>query len=203
MFVRRLLATGLVELVPPIADQSPDPVADLTAWLGRHARQGTARLDRKLAARPGFGDGIGLGHEDSYTGGGIDLGGRNPEQSNVPTIAHTQGGMQVPLGVSPQGYLHHRRRITTRTCRSAPPVPLLLDAAQHFECLFGICIDRHPRPSPFERTFGTCHRAIPRVGGVDQVLLSISRIDTAHQQARVDETGSCRSDAGSVSHQFT
>jgi hypothetical protein len=48
VFVRRLVAVGLVELVLPLADQAPDPVADLAAWLRRHRWHGLERLDRTL-----------------------------------------------------------------------------------------------------------------------------------------------------------
>ncbi|MFF4909206.1 lantibiotic dehydratase [Streptomyces sp. NPDC001260] len=48
VFLRRLVALGLLELVPPLADQTPDPVADLRAWLHEHRRPGLERLDRTL-----------------------------------------------------------------------------------------------------------------------------------------------------------
>ncbi|MFD8004148.1 lantibiotic dehydratase [Streptomyces mirabilis] len=48
VFLRRLVALGLLELVPPLADQTPDPVADLRAWLHAHRQPGLERLDRTL-----------------------------------------------------------------------------------------------------------------------------------------------------------
>ncbi|SOB86082.1 lantibiotic dehydratase [Streptomyces sp. 1331.2] len=48
VFLRRLVTLGLLELVPPLADQSADPVADLRAWLHRRRRPGLERLDRTL-----------------------------------------------------------------------------------------------------------------------------------------------------------
>ncbi|MFJ5306835.1 lantibiotic dehydratase [Streptomyces sp. NPDC088350] len=48
VFLGRLVALGLLELVPPLADQTPDPVADLRAWLHEHRRPGLERLDRTL-----------------------------------------------------------------------------------------------------------------------------------------------------------
>ncbi|MFJ9560160.1 lantibiotic dehydratase [Streptomyces fuscichromogenes] len=48
VFLRRLVALGLLELVPPLADQTPDPVADLRGWLHRHRQPGLERLDRTL-----------------------------------------------------------------------------------------------------------------------------------------------------------
>ncbi|MEV0278507.1 lantibiotic dehydratase [Streptomyces sp. NPDC050610] len=48
VFLRRLVTLGVLELVPPLADQAPDPVADLRAWLRRLGRPGLARLDRTL-----------------------------------------------------------------------------------------------------------------------------------------------------------
>ncbi|WP_316774209.1 lantibiotic dehydratase [Streptomyces sasae] len=48
VFLRRLVTLGLLELVPPLADQTPDPVADLRAWLHRHRQPGLERLDRTL-----------------------------------------------------------------------------------------------------------------------------------------------------------
>ncbi|MFJ9896669.1 lantibiotic dehydratase [Streptomyces sp. NPDC091280] len=50
VFVGRLVALGLLELVPPLADQAPDPVADLRGWLREHRRPGLERLDRTLHA---------------------------------------------------------------------------------------------------------------------------------------------------------
>ncbi|TWF90002.1 lantibiotic dehydratase [Kitasatospora viridis] len=47
-FLNRLVALGLLELVPPLADQSADPVTDLRCWLHRLDRPGLARLDRTL-----------------------------------------------------------------------------------------------------------------------------------------------------------
>ncbi|WP_034091980.1 lantibiotic dehydratase [Streptacidiphilus albus] len=47
-FLRRLVALGLLELVPPLADQSPDPVADLRGWLNQLRQPGLERLDRTL-----------------------------------------------------------------------------------------------------------------------------------------------------------
>ncbi|MFD0531711.1 lantibiotic dehydratase [Kitasatospora arboriphila] len=38
-FLRRLVTLGVLEPVPPLADQSPDPVADLRSWLHRLRRQ--------------------------------------------------------------------------------------------------------------------------------------------------------------------
>ncbi|MGW3094321.1 lantibiotic dehydratase [Streptomyces sp. NPDC001102] len=49
-FLRRLVALGLLELVPPLADQAPDPVADLRSWLHEHRQPGLERLDRTLHA---------------------------------------------------------------------------------------------------------------------------------------------------------
>ena len=48
VFLRRLVALGLLELVPPLADQSPDPIADLRGWLHQLRRPGLERLDRTL-----------------------------------------------------------------------------------------------------------------------------------------------------------
>ena len=48
VFLRRLVTLGLLELVPPLADQSADPVADLRAWLRQHRQPGLERLDRTL-----------------------------------------------------------------------------------------------------------------------------------------------------------
>jgi hypothetical protein len=48
VFLRRLVALGLLELVPPLADQSADPVADLRAWLHQRRQPGLERLDRTL-----------------------------------------------------------------------------------------------------------------------------------------------------------
>ena len=48
VFLRRLVTLGVLELVPPLADQSPDPVADLRAWLHQHRQPGLERLDRTL-----------------------------------------------------------------------------------------------------------------------------------------------------------
>ncbi|WP_035839684.1 lantibiotic dehydratase [Kitasatospora azatica] len=48
VFLRRLVTLGLLELVPPLADQSPDPVADLRAWLHQCGQPGLERLDRTL-----------------------------------------------------------------------------------------------------------------------------------------------------------
>lgn len=48
VFLRRLVALGLLELVPPLADQTPDPVADLRAWLHQQGQPGLERLDRTL-----------------------------------------------------------------------------------------------------------------------------------------------------------
>jgi hypothetical protein len=48
VFLRRLVALGLLELLPPLADQSPDPVADLRAWLHQLRQPGLERLDRTL-----------------------------------------------------------------------------------------------------------------------------------------------------------
>lgn len=48
VFLRRLVALGVLELVPPLADQSPDPVADLRAWLHELRQPGLERLDRTL-----------------------------------------------------------------------------------------------------------------------------------------------------------
>ena len=50
VFLRRLVALGLLELVPPLADQSPDPIADLRAWLDENRRPGVERLDQALRA---------------------------------------------------------------------------------------------------------------------------------------------------------
>ncbi|MFC5666092.1 lantibiotic dehydratase [Kitasatospora misakiensis] len=47
-FLRRLVTLGLLELVPPLADQSADPVADLRAWLHGRRQPGLERLDRTL-----------------------------------------------------------------------------------------------------------------------------------------------------------
>ncbi|GAA2740992.1 lantibiotic dehydratase [Kitasatospora cinereorecta] len=47
-FLHRLLALGVLELVPPLADQAPDPVTDLRSWLHRLSRPGLERLDRTL-----------------------------------------------------------------------------------------------------------------------------------------------------------
>ncbi|MFD7902572.1 lantibiotic dehydratase [Kitasatospora sp. NPDC059747] len=46
LFLRRLVTLGLLEPVPPLADQSADPVGDLRAWLRR--QPGLERLDRTL-----------------------------------------------------------------------------------------------------------------------------------------------------------
>ncbi|HEX4221192.1 MAG TPA: lantibiotic dehydratase, partial [Pseudonocardiaceae bacterium] len=48
VFLGKLVALGLLELVPPLADQTPDPVADLRAWLHQHRQPGLERLDRTL-----------------------------------------------------------------------------------------------------------------------------------------------------------
>ncbi|MEU8588828.1 lantibiotic dehydratase [Streptomyces sp. NPDC048664] len=48
VFLHRLVALGVLEPVPPLADQSPDPVADLRAWLHELRRPGLERLDRTL-----------------------------------------------------------------------------------------------------------------------------------------------------------
>ncbi|KOG91998.1 hypothetical protein ADK38_00095 [Streptomyces varsoviensis] len=48
VFLRRLVSLGVLELVPPLADQAPDPVAELRAWLRRLGQPGLARLDRTL-----------------------------------------------------------------------------------------------------------------------------------------------------------
>ncbi|GAA1941103.1 lantibiotic dehydratase [Kitasatospora viridis] len=48
LFLRRLMALGLLELVPPLADQSADPIGDLRSWLHRRRRPGLERLDRTL-----------------------------------------------------------------------------------------------------------------------------------------------------------
>ncbi|MFI9363537.1 lantibiotic dehydratase [Kitasatospora sp. NPDC053057] len=48
VFLRRLVTLGLLELVPPLADQSADPVADLRAWLHQRRQPGLERLDRTL-----------------------------------------------------------------------------------------------------------------------------------------------------------
>lgn len=48
VFLRRLVALGLLELVPPLADQSPDPLADLRAWLHQYRQPGVERLDQAL-----------------------------------------------------------------------------------------------------------------------------------------------------------
>ena len=50
VFLQRLLSLGLLELVPPLADQSPDPIADLRAWFQRHWQPGVERLDATLRA---------------------------------------------------------------------------------------------------------------------------------------------------------
>ncbi|GAA5020344.1 lantibiotic dehydratase [Kitasatospora paranensis] len=47
-FLRRLVALGVLELVPPLADQAPDPVADLRVWLQQLGQPGLERLDRTL-----------------------------------------------------------------------------------------------------------------------------------------------------------
>ncbi|MEU2630231.1 lantibiotic dehydratase [Kitasatospora sp. NPDC007106] len=49
-FLRRLVTLGVLEPVPPLADQSPDPVADLRSWLHRLRRPGLQELDRTLHA---------------------------------------------------------------------------------------------------------------------------------------------------------
>ncbi|HEY4455428.1 MAG TPA: lantibiotic dehydratase [Pseudonocardiaceae bacterium] len=48
VFLRKLVALGLLELVPPLADQTPDPVADLRAWLQEQQKPGLEHLDRTL-----------------------------------------------------------------------------------------------------------------------------------------------------------
>ncbi|MGW2373428.1 lantibiotic dehydratase [Kitasatospora sp. NPDC001683] len=48
VFLRRLVTLGVLELVPPLADQTPDPVADLRAWLHQLRQPGLERLDRTL-----------------------------------------------------------------------------------------------------------------------------------------------------------
>jgi hypothetical protein len=48
VFLRRLVTLGVLELVPPLADQSPDPVAELRSWLGRLRQPGLERLERTL-----------------------------------------------------------------------------------------------------------------------------------------------------------
>ncbi|MFE3876125.1 lantibiotic dehydratase [Kitasatospora sp. NPDC059146] len=48
VFLRRLVTLGLLELVPPLADQSADPVGDLREWLQRCRQPGLERLDRTL-----------------------------------------------------------------------------------------------------------------------------------------------------------
>jgi hypothetical protein len=48
VFLRRLVTLGVLELVPPLADQTADPVADLRAWLRELRTPGLERLDRAL-----------------------------------------------------------------------------------------------------------------------------------------------------------
>jgi hypothetical protein len=48
VFLRKLVALGLLELVPPLADQTADPVADLRAWLQEQQKPGLEHLDRTL-----------------------------------------------------------------------------------------------------------------------------------------------------------
>jgi hypothetical protein len=48
VFLRKLVALGLLELVPPLADQTSDPVADLRAWLQEQQKPGLEHLDRTL-----------------------------------------------------------------------------------------------------------------------------------------------------------
>ena len=48
VFLRKLVALGLLELVPPLADQTADPVADLRAWLYERRQPSLEHLDRTL-----------------------------------------------------------------------------------------------------------------------------------------------------------
>lgn len=48
VFLRRLVTLGVLELVPPLADQTPDPVAELRAWLHRLRQPGLRKLDWTL-----------------------------------------------------------------------------------------------------------------------------------------------------------
>ncbi|MCU7826900.1 lantibiotic dehydratase family protein [Kitasatospora sp. DSM 101779] len=49
-FLRRLVTLGVLEPVPPLADQTPDPVAELRAWLHRLRQPGLQKLDWTLHA---------------------------------------------------------------------------------------------------------------------------------------------------------
>ncbi|MEU9127583.1 lantibiotic dehydratase [Kitasatospora sp. NPDC048540] len=48
VFLRRLVTLGVLEPVPPLADQTADPLSDLRAWLHRLGRPGLERLDWTL-----------------------------------------------------------------------------------------------------------------------------------------------------------
>ncbi|MQS14880.1 hypothetical protein F7Q99_22110 [Streptomyces kaniharaensis] len=48
VFLRRLVTLGVLELVPPLADQTPDPVAELRAWLHQLRQPGLRKLDWTL-----------------------------------------------------------------------------------------------------------------------------------------------------------
>jgi hypothetical protein len=48
VFLRKLVSLGLLELVPPLVDQTSDPVADLRAWLHERRQPSLEHLDRTL-----------------------------------------------------------------------------------------------------------------------------------------------------------